>query len=42
VKFLPNTFLDAEMKNEKLIPVDHDLGRLIDWMEKGEECPELI
>ncbi|XP_066375408.1 meiosis-specific protein PAIR2-like [Miscanthus floridulus] len=33
--FSEKSVLSPEMKNEKLMPVDHDLGRLIDWMENG-------
>jgi len=30
------------MKIKKLMPMDAESRRLIDWMEKGETCPELI
>ncbi|CAD6337841.1 unnamed protein product [Miscanthus lutarioriparius] len=33
--FSEKSVLSPEMKNQKLMPVDHDLVRLVDWMEKG-------
>jgi hypothetical protein len=35
-------FIAAEMKIKKLMPMDAESRRLIDWMEKGETCPDLI
>lgn len=40
--YLRNTSISAEMKIKKLMPMDAESRRLIDWMEKGETCPELI
>jgi hypothetical protein len=30
------------MKTKMLVPMDAQSRKLIDWMEKGETCPELI
>jgi len=40
--YLKHPFIAAEMKIKKLMPMDAESRRLIDWMEKGETYPDLI